>query len=777
MSTTFEPVLSQRIAALREEIMERKGSFFVDPNPFQSDIAIWRAQAEGRSAVQVRAHYLHEVVKIAQIEILPTWRLVGEHIGGPSPTFGWGPGPDAETLERIKEYGVTDEQVDEIRDAVRAHLSTHQMPYYASGEVSPENIVSADPESAKQARGIYWGGGWVENHSIRDFAKVLRIGFSGIRKEVEACMAKADIADPDFPRKENFWKAALAICDAGSLLGKRYADRATKLAAKATDPDEKARLKLIATTCRRVMNKGARTLFEATQSLWLAHVLTCGEDHINANSIGRMDQILYPYYKADIEADRLTRDEALEIMEELACKMYLTYDVQAITLGGKDSEGNNAVNDMSHIILDASRNVGFVRDLSIRLHKNSPPDFVEHAAEIIARGGGIPFIFNDDCFIKALSDRGIPIEDARDYSPIGCIELTIPGKTNPHAVSGWFNSTKCMELAMFNGLDPRTGVQLGPETGTLADFDTFDEFFEAYVAQVDYFARRMVYHCNRGELRQRERGPLPCWSTLTDDCIARGRDITDNGALYNYHSICLLGTPNTADAMMALKKLVFEEKRVDPAELLDALRADFEGNEPLREMLLKQAPKYGNDQPEVDELAGRVNDQFINLMDTMRSPLGGRYYVHLFSFVTHIEFGAHVGALPDGRHAGQPLAYSLSPHPGRDEKGVTAMLKSLSAIPHDRAAAASAAIIEMDPVMLEGEGGVARLAQIIQTAINMGVGQMQYNIVSVERLKQAQADPENYGNISVRVAGYSQMFKLIGKELQDHIIARTKHKQ
>jgi formate C-acetyltransferase len=522
--------------------------------------------------------------------------------------------------------------------------------------------------------------------------------------------------------------------------------------------------------------EGARTFFEAVQSLWLAHIHTCGEDLINANSIGRLDQILYPWYKADREAGQLTPEEALAIMEELACKLYLDYDVQAIVLGGVDREGNDAVNDLSYLILDATRDVAFARDVSVRLHTPSPPAFVTRAAELILRGGGIPFIFNDDCFIPALHTHGIALEDARDYAPIGCIELTIPGRANPHAVSGWFCSTKCLELALFNGQDPRTGKQLGPQTGALQDFAAFADLWDAYCAQVAFFAQRMVYHCNRGELAQRERGPLPCWSTLTDDCIARGRDITDGGAVYNYHAICFLGTANTADSMMAVKQLVFEERKVSPEALLTALRCDFEGHEPLRQMLLKRAPKYGNDNPGVDALARQIDEHFIALMDPMRSPLNGRYVVHLFSFRCNLDFGKAVGATPDGRRAEEPLAYSLSAQQGRDEKGITAMLNSLAQMPHHRAAGASAAIVEIDPALVEGEAGVQRMADLITSAMAMGVGQLQWNVTTVERLKKAQADPEKYGNIVVRVAGYSQMFKLIDKELQDHIIARTKHR-
>jgi formate C-acetyltransferase len=780
MHTILIPVRAKRIAALKDDVMQRGGSFIQGLNPFLRDVALWRAAKPDRSRVQMRAAFLHELVKLADIAIGPGWHLAGEHLlSGPGMPFGFQAlpdnEPDEENLVQLADLGVTGEAVDAVCTTVQQWVSPPS-PLYSFGESAPDTRLGrgfwgpADPDV------VYWAGGWVENHSVRDYTKVIRVGFRGIRREIQQYLADADIADADYPQKENFWRAALHICDAGILLGQRYAELTSAMAEAANTSEEKARLRRMAEACTRVPAEGARTFFEAVQSLWLAHILTCGEDMINANSIGRLDQILYPWYRADREAGQLTQEKALELMEELACKLYLDYDVQAIVLGGVDREGHDAVNDLSYLILDATRDVAFARDVSVRLHTQSPPEFVTHAAELILRGGGIPFLFNDDCFIPALHTHGIALEDARNYAPIGCIELTIPGRANPHAVSGWFCSTKCLELALFNGQDPRTGQQLGPQTGDLREFTEFAELWDAYCNQVAFFAQRMVYHCNRGELAQRERGPLPCWSVLTDDCIARGRDITDGGAVYNYHSICFLGTANTADSMMTVKKLVFDEQQVPPEDLLIALRCNFEGYEPLRQMLLQRAPKYGNDNPEVDDLARQIDEHFIALMDPMRSPLNGRYVVHLFSFRCNLDFGKAVGATPDGRRAEEPLAYSLSAQQGRDEKGITAMLNSLAQMPHHRAAGASAAIVEIDPALVEGEAGVQRMADLITSAIAMGVGQLQWNVTTVERLKQAQADPEKYGNIVVRVAGYSQMFKLIDKELQDHIIARTKHR-
>lgn len=769
-----EARLSQRLYSLREQIMKRKGSFPEEFNPFTRDVALFRAWQSDYSLIQVRAALLLELVKIAPIEIPPGWTLAGEHLGQyQHESYGNSRKEYQDKPSAICELGISENQIDAVRSVVEKWSSKRAaFPVNSAGEIDPEyNLgrwVGDNP-------GVFVSLGWMEGHSVRNYALVLREGFCGIRKRIESCLEQSDISAPEYPQKENVWRAMLNICNAGILLGERYAQKAQEMAKCAETEHDAARLRMMAECCMCIPANPAKTFFEAVQSLWFAHILTCGEDGINANSIGRLDQILYPYYKEDRDAGRITTNEAVEIMQEYACKMYLDYDVQAITLGGVDAAGKDAVNELSYIILEATKSLDFVRDLSVRLTSKTPVKFVRRACDIVVKGGGIPFFFNDDCFVNALADRGISLADARDYAPIGCIELTIPGKANPHAVSGWFNMLKCLELTLHNGKDPITGTQWGPETGNLADHADFESFYLALYRQMEFMARRMVYFCNRGELLQRDRGPLPCWSLLTDDCIKRGRDITDGGCLYNYHSIAFMGAANVADSLMALKQLVFEKAIVKPDDLLTALSCNFKGYEPLRRQLLKTAPKYGNDIEEVDMLADRICNDFIDLMDKMQSPLDGRYVVHLFTWRANINFGRHVGATPDGRKAGEPMAYSLSPQQGRDEKGVTAMLRSLSRLPHKRAAGASAAIIDINPDMVRGDAGPELLCQLVIGAFTAGVGQLQWNVVSGERLIQAQKDPENYGNIAVRVAGYSQIFKLIEKDIQDHIIARTKH--
>ncbi len=737
----------------------RHGSWVKNANPWVRDVALDRIRSDALSMVQLRANLLREVVALSTIDIYPDWSLAGEHLCGHNFYAGCENCRDASG--RLTEFNLSVADIDRLKANLQWVSCRDKRTTLGPPAFDPAAEVNNGAGNC-----IYIASGWIENHSIRDFRKLIQIGFAGLKEEIESAQTNSTIDDHDFAQKENFWKAGLAVCEAGMLLGERYADLAA----------EKG-LNEMAEVCRQVPARGAHSFREAVQALWFGHILTCGEDGINANSIGRLDQLLYPYYQADIAAGIITREDAVELMAELACKLYLDYDVQAITLSGVDADGNDGTNALTYIILEVTEEIGFIRDISVRVNSKTPTALYDVCARMIAKGGGIPFLFNDSCFLKALIDRGISPEHAWDYAPIGCIELTIPGKANPHAVSGWFNIAKCLELALHNGIDPITGKQLGPQTGNFADFAHYEELYAAYRQQVEHFVQRMIYHINRGEMLQREFGPLPCWSVLTDDCIKRGRDITNGGPIYNYHSICLLGTANVADSLYALKKLVFEDKSVKPDALLAALSTNFNGDENLRQLLLNNAAKYGNDVDTVDEIAARVDNHFIDLMDRAHSPLSGRYFVHLFSFVMNLGFGAGLGATPDGRKCGEPLAYSLSARQGCDQEGITAMLNSLAKLPHNRAAGASAAIVDIDPKMVEGDKGIKLLAQILRSAMDMGVGQLQMNIVTEERLIKAKEDPEKYGNIPVRVAGYSQLFRLLSGELQDHVIARTKHRR
>ena len=370
----------------------------------------------------------------------------------------------------------------------------------------------------------------------------------------------------------------------------------------------------------------------------------------------------------------------------------------------------------------------------------------------------------------------MPVEDARGYAAIGCIEITIPGKANPHAVSHWINLAKCLELALNDGRDLLDDVQVGPETGSLADYASIDDALAAYRRQLEYYAELAVYGSNSCEVEHRSQFRLPYLSLLTDDCVARGLDIIEGGARYNYHSSAAMGVPNAADSLAALKSAVFDDKTVTPAEMLKALKTDFKDNEVLRLLLRNRIPKYGNDDRLPDDFAAELVRQYCDLLATYKTPSGGTFFCHLFTFVLMLGHGKLTGASPEGRHAGEPLAYSVSPAQGRDKEGITAVMNSLARIPHHLAAASSSAIVELDPTLLEGPSREA-FVDLLIASVNQGVGQLQFNVVSADTLRAAQGDPDRYRNLCVRVSGFSQQFCLLDKEMQDHIIARTKHRK
>jgi len=639
--------------------------------------------------------------------------------------------------------------------------------------LSPVSSTPSEIEEA-QRHGVIAVWGTALNHSIRSYEKVLQLAFSGLKSEVDAALSSVSIVDPDAAHRRANLLALRRLCESAETLGKRHATAARRLAGSCCDPWQKREWELIAEICDRVPAQPARTFREAVQSLWFAHILTVWEDGINANGIGRIDQFLWPYLERDLANKTITWDEASEILAALWIKLYRPYDVQQMMIGGQHSDGSDATNPLSYLVLDVTEGLGFIRCLSARLHKGSPRDFVSRCVDLVAKGGGIPFFFNDEALVPALVSRGVSLEDARGYAAIGCIEITIPGKANPHAVSHWINLPKCLELALNDGCDLLDGAQLGPKTGSLADFQSMEEVMAAYTKQLEYFAEWSVYGSNAAETAQRQQFRLPYLSLLTDDCVARGLDILEGGARYNYHSRAAIGIPNVADSLAALESTVFADKTMSSSEMLAALKESFAAREDFRLFLRNRLPKYGNDQPLPDSYAADLAKQYCDLLGKYKTPSGGTFFCHLFTFVLMLSLGKLTGASPEGRLAGEPLAYSVSPAQGRDREGLTAALRSLAKIPHHLAAASSSAILEASPSLLEGANREV-FVDLMITAIGQGVGQLQFNVVNEETLRAAQDDPERYQNLCVRVSGFSQQFCLLDREMQDHIIARTKH--
>jgi len=641
---------------------------------------------------------------------------------------------------------------------------------------------SDDPEIDAQLTSIwrYWRQEQVVSptlttiigHCVPGFRKMLELGFDGMAAEAEASWAAADRHDPAYAAKRDFWEAAILLAKACGAVGRRYAALARKMAAATTGPRQ-AELLEIAQVCQRVPAKPARTFREAIQSLWLGELFTESEDPPNAHSPGRVDQLLWPYYERDLAEGRLTRAEAKELLACLWLKLYAPYDVHDTVIGGLKPDGTDATNELSYLILEVQAELGLYRQLSVRYHPGMPADFVQQACDVVRQGLGVPQWFNDDVIVPAVIDMGIPPEEARDYALIGCIETTIPGRADPRAVEHWSNLPKCLEYALTNGYCLTCGEQNGPQTGPWSEIQSYEDLWSRYGRQVELEVEAAVRRIAEAEARQVETYPMILLSLLTDDCVQRGIDMTAGGARYNSSMFCAAGIPNVADSLAALKKLVFEEGRVTLGEVVQAMKDNFEGHEALRQMLRHGAPKYGQDDDYVDAIARAVGTHYCETLAKFRNPRGGPLWGSFFTFTLCMSFGAMVGASPDGRLAGTPIANSLCAAQGILSQGPGALVKSASKLNQRQTPAGTSMLLDLHPSLLTPSHGHDPLRSLLETYFALGGAHAEFTLVSADRLREAQAHPDQYPHLTVRVAGYSARFVDLSREAQEHVIART----
>jgi len=615
----------------------------------------------------------------------------------------------------------------------------------------------APPIVEKELADIYKDGGiggWgivADNHTVLGYEAVLQLGFEGLFTKVKRYEEQNG--------KSEWYESLKLVCRAGCNLGLRYAQETERLAKTALDDNSMKRYEGIAAVCRNVPRKPAANFREAVQSLWFAHMLNTWEDGINANSLGRLNQILYPYYKADIAKGSITKQKAFDLTCALWIKLYRDYDVQQSCIGGCDAKGNEAINDLSWLMLDATEACDFIRYLSVRYDENTDPLFLRRALEVVGRlQKGIPFFFNDSVLIPALTAKGISLEDARDYTQIGCVETVIPGKSNPHPVASLANLLKSIEYVLFSEDVP----------------DTFDAFKDAVFRHV----KRIIDSAYRYTLAfipyAESNNPKPYKSLLTEGCIESGKDYNAQGAKYDFYQMFFLGIPNLADSLAAVRKLVFHEKKYTLEALIDQLRHNW-SDEAIRLDFLNKAPKYGNDQDDVDDIAAEIMEVGCDYLNEISQAYGYDFHAQPFTFIWMIDFGKATAATPDGRRKGEVMAYSVSPMQGRDFSGLTALFNSLTKLPTKKAAGSTSAIIEVDP-QLFSEKNLQYLMVIMQEAARYGLCNAQFNVVNVQTLEDAQINPENHRNLAVRVSGFSQKFNQLDKAMQNHIISRAKHK-
>lgn len=621
-----------------------------------------------------------------------------------------------------------------------------------------------------RARGTLFG------HCVPGYARILDRGFLAIAEEAERLNA-ADEPGMTAPFEvdyspQQFRQAAAILARGCATYGQNYGAEAARLAESETDPQRRAELEQIAEVCRRVPADGARTFHEALQALWFCLLFVETEDPPNAHSLGRLDVLLGPFYEADLAAGRLTREKAKELLAAFWLKVYKSYDVQNGMIGGVDADGQDVTNEVSHLVLEVMDELVLTRQTSVRWHRGAPRDLLVQACDVVSHGLDQPQFFNDEAIIPALVNKGIPLEHARQYAIIGCIEITIGGMMDPRAVAYYCNLLKCLELALNDGVDMLTGERVGPQTGDPTGF-TYDDLRHAYHAQLQTDLQRAVAAIADAEAGGARYFPMPMLSLFTDDCLPRGLDITAGGARYNATSVCAMAIPNVADALTAIRRLVTEDRALTMVDLLAALRSDFAGHEDLRQQLLHGAPKYGNNEAEVDGLADELAEEFCALLETYPHPRGGQYHAHLFTFTAAISGGEVCAASADGRRAHENIANSLMPHAGRGRSGPAAALMSASTIDQTRAAAGTSLICELHPTALPRGGEAELLADLVTTYFERGGMHLEFNIVGPEQLQAAQREPEKWSHLAVRVSGYSAYFTTLSRGIQDHIIARS----
>ena len=725
-----------------------------------------------------------------------------------------------------------------ISDETKKKL--HEANKYWKGRTTSELATSyMAPETLKSMEhNIFTPGNYFYNgvgHITVKYDEVMAIGFEGIAAKAQAELDKCDFGDGDYAKRSRFLQAVLICCDATIGYAKRYADLAKKMAGETTDAARKAELLQIAQNCERVPAKGATSFYEAMQSFWFVQQLLQLESSGHSISPGRFDQYLYPYYKADLDAGKLTREFAQELLDCFWVKLndlnkcrdaasaegFAGYSLfQNLIVGGQDENGRDVTNDLSFMCITASMHVFLpAPSLSIRVWNGSPHDLLVHAAKLTRTGIGLPAYYNDEVIIPALMSRGVSLEDARTYNIIGCVEPQKAGKTEGWHDAAFFNMCRPLELVFSNGMDK--GERISIQTGEVEDLKTFEDFFEAYKDQMKYQMYLLVNADNAIDMAHMERCPLPFESSMVDDCIARGKALQEGGAIYNFTGPQGFGIANVADSLYAIKKLVYDEKKISLADFKRALALNYgqgfdditvaeltaqivkqlqeagktvsdediktiaqtvkntqlsEADKKMCADLLEmigELDKFGNDIDTVDMLAREAAYTYTKPLQKFKNPRGGIYQAGVYPVSANVPLGGQTGATPDGRLAHKPVADGVSPSSGYDVNGPTATANSVAKLDHGIASNGTLFNQKFHPSALSGEEGINNFVNLIRSYFDQKGMHVQFNVVSRETLLDAQAHPENYKSLVVRVAGYSAHFTSLSKSLQDDIIRRT----
>lgn len=740
-----------------------------------------------------RAHVFRKIFDNKEICINEGELIVGER--GPetkaTPTF---PELCCHTIEDLEILNNREKVPFAVSDYIKECYKDNIIPYWKNKTLR-EKIFAAMTEEWILA---YNAGIYTEfmeqrapGHTVLD-DKIYRKGFLQFKEEIEESLSRLDESDdPDTGAKREELEAMAICADTLISFAGRCSDRASELAAAESDPERKGELERIAEICTHVPANPPRNLWEALQYYWFVHLGVITElNPWDAFNPGRLDQHLYPFYRQGLDDGTLTIESARELLQcfwvkfnnhpappkvGVTAEESATYtDFANINLGGLKSDGEDGVNELSFLLLEVIDEMELVQPSSnIQLSVKNPDEFLNSACSVIRKGRGQPSVFNADMVVEELTRQGKSVEDARNGGTSGCVETGAFGKES-YILSGYFNFPKVLEITLNNGFDTGTGRQTGIETGRAEDFNRFEDLMEAYEKQLKHFIDIKIEGNNRIERLFAREMPVPLLSILIDDCIANGTDYNAGGARYNTTYIQGVGLGTVTDSLSAIRYHVFDEGNLSMADLKGTLSSNFEGAEKTRQMLINRTPRYGNDDDYADSQMLAAFDIFFNAVEGRENTKGGHHRINLLPTTCHIYFGRMTGATPDGRFAHQPLSEGISPVQGADRHGPTAVMKSASKLDHSLTGG-SLLNQKFTPQLLEDEKGMAGLAKLVRGYFKLGGHHIQFNVVNRETLRDAQANPLQYRDLIVRVAGYSDYFCDLSVVLQDEIIARTEH--
>ena len=727
-------------------------------------------------------------------------------------------------------FYIAEETKQELRE-VHKYWKGKTTSELATSYMAPEAIKAIEHNIFTPGNYFYNGVG----HVTVKYEEVLAIGYEGIMAKAQAELDRCHVGDGDYARRSHFLSAVILSCQAVMEYAQRYAALAEKMAAECSDPVRRNELEVIALNCSRVPAKGAGSFYEACQSFWFVQQLIQLESSGHSISPGRFDQYMYPYYKKDLENGNITREFAQELMDCIWVKLndlnkcrdaasaegFAGYSLfQNLIAGGQNKDGEDVTNDLSIMCIQASMHVHLPQpSLSVRVWNGSPHEFLIKAAELTRTGIGLPAYYNDEVIIPALQNRGLSLEDAREYNIIGCVEPQKAGKTDGWHDAAFFNMCRPLELVFSNGMDK--GELVGIPTGDVTEMTTFEEFYDAYKKQMDYFISLLVNADNAIDVAHAERCPLPFLSCMVDDCIKRGISVQEGGAVYNFTGPQGFGIANMADSLYAVRQLVYRDKKVSMEEYKEALlwnygkgidsetAADMTASI-LKEMerqgraidesavksvletvmtmkpsedqkarfeeihhMIDEVPKFGNDIPEVDYFARDVAYTYTRPLQNYKNPRGGQFQAGLYPVSANVPLGGQTGATPDGRYAHTPVADGVSPSAGKDVNGPTAAANSVARLDHFIVSNGTLFNQKFHPSALAGREGLEKFTALIRSYFDQKGMHMQFNVVDRDTLLDAQKNPEKYKHLVVRVAGYSALFTTLSRSLQDDIIRRT----